>query len=99
MLTRERRVDEDEIEDRVTAYRKKLEVEDGAAGAAGKRSAKGLKEHQVHDLARAKIEETEKVRRAFKISKDYEEGSHWRRQEERKKELEKRDVEAKEEEK
>jgi hypothetical protein len=38
----------------------------------------------VHDLAEAKINETEKIRKAFGISKDYEEGSHWRRQEERK---------------
>ena len=48
----------------------------------------------MHDLAKAKIEETEKLRRAFGISKDYEEGSHWKRQEERKKEMEKRDLEA-----
>jgi hypothetical protein len=48
----------------------------------------------VHDLAKAKIEETEKLRKAFGISKDYEEGSHWRRQDERRKEMEKRDLEA-----
>lgn len=39
--------------------------------------------HQVHELADAKIKESEKLRRALKISKDYEEGSHWRRQDER----------------
>lgn len=39
--------------------------------------------HQVHELADAKIKESERLRNALKISKDYEEGSHWKRQEER----------------
>ena len=39
--------------------------------------------HQVHELADAKIKESERLRQALKISKDYEEGGHWRRQEER----------------
>jgi hypothetical protein len=86
------RVDEDEIDDQCTALRKKLEAEDAAGG--NKANARGLKGHQVHDLAKAKIEETEKLRRAFGISKDYEEGSHWRRQDERRKEMEKRELEA-----
>jgi len=34
-------------------------------------------------LAKAKIEETEKLRKALGISADYEEGSHWKKQEER----------------
>jgi hypothetical protein len=34
-------------------------------------------------LAKAKIEETEKLRKALGISVDYEEGSHWKKQEER----------------
>lgn len=33
----------------------------------------------MHDLAKAKIEETEKMRRALGIREDYEEGSHWNR--------------------
>ena len=37
----------------------------------------------MHELAKAKIEESEKLRRALGISKDYEEGSHWKRQEEK----------------
>jgi hypothetical protein len=37
----------------------------------------------VHDLAKAKIEESERLRKALGISADYEEGSHWRKQEER----------------
>lgn len=39
--------------------------------------------HQVHDLAEAKIKETDRFRSALGISKNYEEGSHWRKQEER----------------
>ena len=42
----------------------------------------------MHELAKAKIEESEKLRKALGISKEYEEGSHWKRQEERKLELE-----------
>jgi len=42
-----------------------------------------LKPHQVHELAAAKIEESEKLRRALGIREDYEEGSHWKKQEER----------------
>jgi hypothetical protein len=34
-------------------------------------------------LAKAKIEESERLRKALGISVDYEEGSHWRKQEER----------------
>jgi len=37
----------------------------------------------VHELAEAKIEESEKLRKALGISKNYEEGSHWKKQEER----------------
>jgi len=37
----------------------------------------------VHELAKAKIEESEKLRKALGIREDYEEGSHWKRQEER----------------
>jgi hypothetical protein len=45
--------------------------------------ARNLKSHQVHNLAKAKIEESERLRKALGISADYEEGSHWRKQEER----------------
>lgn len=76
------RVDEDEIEERCETLRKKLLAEQERKGA-GAPSRKGLKMHQVHELADAKIKESERLRRALKISKDYEEGSHWRRQEER----------------
>ncbi len=49
----------------------------------GPTARKSFKMHQVHELADAKIKESERLRQALKISKDYEEGSHWRRQEER----------------
>ena len=42
----------------------------------------------MHELAKAKIDESEKLRSALGISKDYEEGSHWKKQEERKLERE-----------
>lgn len=34
-------------------------------------------------MADAKIKESERLRKALKISSDYEEGSHWKKQEER----------------
>lgn len=37
-------------------------------------------------MADAKIKESERLRKALKISADYEEGDHWRKQEERLKE-------------
>ncbi|KAF2274198.1 cwf21-domain-containing protein [Westerdykella ornata] len=75
-------VDEDEIDEQCAALRKKLEDERKAGKSLGP-NARNLKSHQVHDLAKAKIEESERLRRALGISKDYEEGSHWRKQEER----------------
>lgn len=51
--------------------------------------------HQIHELADAKIKESERLRQALKISKDYEEGSHWRKQEERLKKALEREAEAK----
>ncbi|OMP84725.1 Pre-mRNA-splicing factor CWC21 [Diplodia seriata] len=77
-------VDEDEIDDQCDALRKKLQKEAESSGERlDKAKARNLKQHQVHELAAAKIEESEKLRKALGISKDYEEGSHWRRQEER----------------
>jgi len=72
-------VDEDEIEAQTSALRTKLLAEK----KGDKSSAKGLKPHQVHELAKAKIEESEKLRRALGIREDYEEGSHWKKREER----------------
>lgn len=39
--------------------------------------------HQVHELAEAKIKQDDKFRNALGISKNYEEGSHWKRDEEK----------------
>ena len=47
---------------------------------------KGLKMHQVHELAEAKIKQDDRFRSALGIKHNYEEGSHWKKQEERIKE-------------
>ncbi|KAH7310091.1 putative Pre-mRNA-splicing factor CWC21 [Rhexocercosporidium sp. MPI-PUGE-AT-0058] len=73
-------VDEDEIEEQTGALRKKLLKESERGGGSTK---KGLKMHQVHELAEAKIKQDDRFRNALGISKNYEEGSHWKKQEER----------------
>lgn len=74
-------VDEEQIETQTSALRAKLT---SASSSTPKSDRKGqFKPHQVHELAAAKIEESEKLRRALGIRSDYEEGSHWRRGEER----------------
>ena len=80
-------VDEDEIDDQCDALRKDLASKQRPGD--GGPNARNLKSHQVHELAKAKIEESEKLRRALGIRKDYEEGSHWKRQEEVKEKREK----------
>jgi hypothetical protein len=77
-----RRVEEEEIEAQTEALRRKLlqNLEKGRGGGA---NAKGLKMHQVHELAEAKIKQDNKFRSALGISKNYEEGSHWKKNEER----------------
>ncbi|EKD16430.1 uncharacterized protein L3040_008531 [Drepanopeziza brunnea f. sp. 'multigermtubi'] len=73
-------VDEDEIEDRTEALRRNLMRESDKGNGPAK---KGLKMHQVHELAEAKIKQDNRFRSALGISKDYEEGSHWKKQEEK----------------
>jgi len=73
-------VDEDEIELQTEALRKKLQAELEKGNAKDK---KMLKMHQVHEMAEAKIKESDRFRSALGISKNYEEGSHWKKQEER----------------
>lgn len=51
----------------------------------GNKDKKGLKMHQVHELAEAKIKQDDKFRNALGISKNYEEGSHWKKREEKEK--------------
>lgn len=74
--------DEDDIDDQCEGLRRKLNQERQDGKDVGP-NAKRLKSHQVHDLAKAKMEESERLRKALGISADYEEGSHWRKQEER----------------
>ncbi|ATY63419.1 pre-mRNA splicing factor CWC21 [Cordyceps militaris CM01] len=75
-------VDEDEIEKQCDELRKKLLDEmNSSKGSGGPR--RHFKEHQVHAMADAKIREDERLRKALKISSNYEEGSHWKRQEQR----------------
>lgn len=73
--------DEDDIDAECDALRKKLLSE--GQGKDLKVDARRLKGHQVHEQAQAKIEESAKLRKAFGIREDYEEGSHWKKQEER----------------
>ncbi|KUJ20065.1 cwf21-domain-containing protein, partial [Mollisia scopiformis] len=73
-------VDEEEIETQTEALRRKLLKESERGTGPNK---KGLKMHQVHELAEAKIKQDDRFRSALGISKDYEEGSHWKKQEER----------------
>jgi len=73
-------VDEEEIETQTEALRRKLLKESEKGGGMIK---KGLKMHQVHELAEAKIKQDDRFRSALGIRKDYEEGSHWKKQEER----------------
>ncbi|KAJ6783660.1 hypothetical protein PWT90_06730 [Aphanocladium album] len=75
-------VDEDEIDKQCDELRQKLLREmNSGKGSGGPR--RHFKEHQVHAMADAKIKESERLRKALKISSNYEEGSHWRKQEER----------------
>ena len=84
-------VEEEEIESRCEGLRR--ELTEGAKGKGGRgekdgvgngKGGKGrLKNHQVHEMAAMKIEESERLRRALGIREGYEEGSHWRRGEER----------------
>ncbi len=90
-------MDDEEIEARTSELREKLLAQSEAgkaetgtaagsgagAGAGAGAARKTFKPHEVHELAAAKIEESEKLRRALGISEEYEEGSHWRKQEEK----------------
>ena len=73
-------IDEEEIEKETDALRKKLTRESERNRGP---NSKGLKMHQVHELAEAKIKQDDRFRSALGISKNYEEGSHWRKQEEK----------------
>ncbi|RFU79007.1 pre-mrna-splicing factor cwc21 [Trichoderma arundinaceum] len=81
----EEEVEEEEIDRRCDELRKKLLSEMNSRNKANA-PKKAFKEHQVHEMADAKIKESERLRRALKIRSDYEEGGHWKKQEERLKE-------------
>lgn len=77
---------DEEIEERVGELREKLMASQGKKGGGGEGGGKGKKQfktHQVHEQAEAKIKEDERLRKALGIRSDYEEGGHWRRNEER----------------
>lgn len=83
-------VEEEEVEVQTEALRRRLNHGGGTAkDPTHNREAKSegqrtqFKNHQVHEMAAAKIQESEKLRKALGIRSDYEEGSHWRRAEER----------------
>ncbi|KAF6806577.1 pre-mRNA-splicing factor cwc21 [Colletotrichum musicola] len=86
-------LEEEEVEKRCDELRQKLlaELESKKNSRAGP-IRKNFKSHEVHEMADAKIKESERLRNALRISKDYEEGSHWRRQEERLRNAVDRDV-------
>ncbi|KAJ5570222.1 mRNA splicing factor Cwf21 [Penicillium hispanicum] len=75
----ERVLSDGEIDERCEALRQRLlkEMEEdgarGRPGAAG-RDRRQLKSYQVHELAEAKIEESERLRRALGIREDRETG-------------------------
>jgi hypothetical protein len=78
------RVDEEVIETRCDELRKKLLADsNNRSSGGGGPVRRNFKAHQVHELADAKLKESERLRQALKISKSYEEGTHWRKQEER----------------
>ncbi|KAJ2904250.1 hypothetical protein MKZ38_008461 [Zalerion maritima] len=81
----EEEVEEEEIESRCDALRQKLlaDLAHGISASSSSGQKRSIKSHQVHELAEAKIKESERLRKALKISKDYQEGGHWKRQEER----------------
>ncbi|KAJ5600287.1 Pre-mRNA-splicing factor cwc21 [Penicillium hetheringtonii] len=86
----ERVLSEEEIDERCEELRKKLLALDeagsgsgsggaGGNGGAGGKGRRNLKSYQVHELAEAKIEESERLRRALGIKEDGETGeiSSW----------------------
>ncbi|KAK0512805.1 hypothetical protein JMJ35_004822 [Cladonia borealis] len=74
-------ISEDEIELQTSTLRQKLTSSSSSPSTEEKKGQ--FKPHEVHRLAEAKIVESEKLRKALGIRQDYEEGGHWKKQEER----------------
>ncbi|KAF2664851.1 cwf21-domain-containing protein [Microthyrium microscopicum] len=79
-LEEEGKLDEDAIDEKVDKLRAKLSKESESASASTVKRGEKL---TTHEGARAKELESERVRKALGIGRDYVEGSHWKRQEER----------------
>lgn len=75
-LEDEGELDEDEIEKQCDELRQKLLKEVEGGKGKGSSGGKGLKMHQVHELAEAKIQESERLRKALGI-KEGREGMAW----------------------
>jgi len=80
------RVDEDEIEKQCDDLRAKLlrQLASGRNSSTKSGAMRAFKPGQTHEMADAKIKESDRLRRALRISNDYEEGSHWKRRDEEK---------------
>ncbi|CAK7208087.1 RNA-splicing factor [Sporothrix eucalyptigena] len=76
-------LDDEAIDERCDELRVKLTEESQRGGGTDGDVRQRFKAHQVHEQARAKIVESERLRRALRINKDYQEGEHWRRQDDR----------------
>ncbi|KTW27206.1 uncharacterized protein T551_03200 [Pneumocystis jirovecii RU7] len=73
---------EEDIEKKVDEYRKKL-LDQEKDEIVTYKDVKNLKSYQVHELATAKARELEKLRKAFEIREDYEEGDAFKRMNEK----------------
>ncbi|KAG4301624.1 hypothetical protein PCANB_001708 [Pneumocystis canis] len=73
---------EEEIEKKVNEYRERL-LDKEKEDIITYNDVKNLKSYQVHELATAKVRELEKLRKAFGIRDDYEEGDAFKRMNEK----------------
>ncbi|RKF71741.1 Pre-mRNA-splicing factor CWC21 [Golovinomyces cichoracearum] len=76
-------IDEEAIETQTEALRRKLVKEN--KNPADISDSKNIKIHDVHGLAEAKIKQEHRLRNALGIRSNYEEGDHWKKQEEKEK--------------
>lgn len=76
LLEDEGKLDEDEIEKKCDKLRLELLQEMGSSAGGRNGKGKGLKPHQVHELAEAKIKESERLRKALGIREERE-GIAW----------------------